>query len=331
MADGKPFEPTQSRLARARREGDVAISQELVTLCAFAAAAAATATIAAPVAAVMLALLHGGFTPALPAFAQLAALTAVPIGAAACAAICGGVFQTGGLRIRSIAPKFERLSPGENLKRIISRETATGVLRAAAGFAVAGMAVAIAAREVGGAALNSGTPLAIAGAAWRGSLGAAAAACTIAGLFGVADYGLQVRRRQLRLRMSHDELRRDRKEQDGDPVVRGRRRTLHRQFARGAVHRVKKAAFVVCNPEHLAIALEYKPPAVPVPRVLVCAADELANRVREVAAACGIPLVRNVALARLLYETGEPDTYIPPEAYVAVAEIVTTLQLGSSE
>ncbi len=96
-------------------------------------------------------------------------------------------------------------------------------------------------------------------------------------------------------------------------------------LARGSLRRVKEAAFVVCNPEHIAVALEYRPPAVPVPRVLVRAADETAARVRAIAVECGVPLVRNVALARMLYET-DVEQYIPPECYAAVAEIVAQLR-----
>jgi len=128
------------------------------------------------------------------------------------------------------------------------------------------------------------------------------------------------------LRMSHDELQRDRKEQDGDPVTRSRRRSMHRQLARGSLRRVRDATFVVCNPEHIAVALEYRPPAVAVPRVLVRAADETAARVRELAVECGIPLVHNIALARSLYATTQAGEYIPLESYVAVAEIVASLQ-----
>ncbi len=125
--------------------------------------------------------------------------------------------------------------------------------------------------------------------------------------------------------MSFEELRRDSKENDGDPLARSRRRALHRQIARGSLQRVKDAAFVVTNPTHIAIALEYRPPQVPVPRVLVRATDDAAARVRDLASAYGIPLVENVALARQLYASAKAGDFIPHETYVAVAEIVAAL------
>jgi len=120
-------------------------------------------------------------------------------------------------------------------------------------------------------------------------------------------------------------MKREAKESDGDPLARSRRRSLHRQLSRGAMHRVKEAAFVVTNPTHIAVALAYHPPEVPVPRVLVRAADDAAARVREIAREYGVPLVENVALARALYAAARPGDFIAQEHYIAVAEIVAAL------
>ena len=326
MAD-KQFEATQSRLEKARREGDVARSQDLGSLCAFAAGAAALAAIALPLGGTLQMLLVAAFTRTdwFPLAMRFGALALVPAGASAAVSIGCAMAQTGGIRLTSPAPKFERLLPAENLKRILSRETAIGLLRGLLAFVCAVSAAVAAERGVADAALHGASLHGLAGAAWQGSLRAAAAACAAGGIFAVADYATQLRRWRRRLRMSHDELQRDRKEQDGDPLARSRRRSLHRQFARGSIRRVREAAFVVCNPEHIAIALDYRPPVVAVPRVLVRAADAAAQRVREIAAECGVPIVHNVAVARLLYASAQADDYIPMESYVAVAEIVADL------
>ena len=102
----------------------------------------------------------------------------------------------------------------------------------------------------------------------------------------------------------------------------------HLKFARVGprkLRRVADAAFVVTNPTHLAIALAYAPPEEPVPRVLVCAADDLAARVRELARASDVPLVENVALARALFAQARAGETIPHGLYVAVAEVVAAL------
>lgn len=328
MAEEKPFEPTQSRLERAKREGDVARSQELGNVAAFAGALGVTVLVAGPLGAAAQALLTAAVSGRIDAAALASgfALMLLPAGGAACAAGACAAIQTGGIRVMAVTLKFERLSPGENLKRMFSREAVFTAARATVAFACAGAAIVPAFSAIYAASLHSGGFAGVAHAAWFGSLRAAAVACAVGGVFALLDFSVQVVRWRKRLRMSFEEMRRDRKEQDGDPLARSRRRSLHRQIARGSLRRVKDAAFVITNPTHIAVALEYRPPDVPVPRVLVRAADASAARVRELAAEYGVPLVENVLLARKLYETTEPGEYIPHEAYIAVAEIVAALR-----
>jgi flagellar biosynthetic protein FlhB len=125
--------------------------------------------------------------------------------------------------------------------------------------------------------------------------------------------------------MSVDDRKRESKEEEGDAAARGRRRALHRALLRGGIRRIKDAAFVVVNPSHVAVALEYEPPRVAVPRVLVRAADAAAIKVRAIAVSRRIPIVENVWLARALYRDCRPGEPIPQEHYVAVAEVVATL------
>jgi flagellar biosynthesis protein FlhB len=152
----------------------------------------------------------------------------------------------------------------------------------------------------------------------------------VGALFAIFDILIVRRRWRQKLRMNAYELKRDNKESEGDPLLRGRRRQMHRSLNLGPLVAVKDAAFVLTNPTHVAIALEYRPPEIPVPRVLVRALDESALRVREMAAEHGIPVVENVALARELYGLTQPGDEIPVETYVAVAEVVNALlQTGS--
>jgi flagellar biosynthesis protein FlhB len=147
----------------------------------------------------------------------------------------------------------------------------------------------------------------------------------VGALFAVFDVMIVRGRWRKKLRMNAYDLKRDNKESEGDPMLRGRRRMMHRSLNVGALVQVKNAAFVLTNPTHIAIALEYRPPDVPVPRVLVRAVDESAQRVRELAAASAVPVVENVALARELYALTKPGDEIPVESYVAVAEVVNAL------
>jgi type III secretion protein U len=178
---------------------------------------------------------------------------------------------------------------------------------------------------------------AVAAAGTSGSLAATAAvvqsallqACWSAvaagALFAAADYAL-VRRRWLRsIKMTFDEVKRDAKEQDGDPHAKSRRRQLHRTLVRGGVARTREASFVIANPTHIAIAIRYAPPAVPVPEIVCRARDTLALEVRAIAERAGIPVVADVALARWLWRTGESGRPIPAETFVAVAMTIAAL------
>jgi flagellar biosynthesis protein FlhB len=127
-----------------------------------------------------------------------------------------------------------------------------------------------------------------------------------------------------RLRMTHDELRRDMREHDGDPQTRMRRRRLHRTMVRGSLRHIRRATFVVVNPTHVAIALRYVAEETPVPMILVRAADAGALRVKKLAVDAGIPTIEDPPLARRLFALDALGP-IPPELYLAVAQIIAML------
>jgi flagellar biosynthetic protein FlhB len=323
----KPFEATPARIAKAIREGDVARSSELGANLAFACAACALAAIAPSIGAYARAAIAAAAAGRVPAAASLAsfALALVPVLAGAIGVMACNVLQSGGLRVAAVTAKFERLDPIEGIKRILSRETLGRTMRAAAAFALAALAMIPAFKGAAMGMLGASSPPAVAAAAWAAIERVVLAACATGFLFALAEYA-SVRRGWLRkLRMSFEERKREAKEQDGDPFARGRRRTLHRALLRGALRDVKDAAFVVANPTHVAVALAYRPPEIPVPRVTVRAAGALALRVRALAARHGIPIVENVALARALFADSLVGRPIPRAHYVAVAEIVTAL------
>jgi flagellar biosynthesis protein FlhB len=322
----KPLEATAARIRRARREGDVARSNELGANLAFAAGtftlfvlmpnlvAVACSAIGAAIAG------RAGLSAAL-----VAALALVPIAASAVAGTLGSLLQTGGLHFVSIVPKLERLNPIAGIKRMASRETLAHSTRAALAFACATAAMA---PFVGwfAVALMRAPPLAaVVGETWASARHALFAASAVGFAFAIAEYGAARAAWLRKLRMSFEERKREVKEEEGDASARGRRRALHRALLRGGMRRLADASFVVVNPEHVAVALEYRPPRVSVPCVLVRAADAAAALVRATAVRYGVPIVENVWLARALYRDGRPGEPIPHPLYVAVAEVVVAL------
>jgi len=325
-AGEKSFDPTPARLAKARREGNTARAGELGANVAFLCALATLPAIvpelglSARAAFVQAA---GGRAP-LPCIVVVA-WALVPIAAGAAGGILASLLQNGGLQIVAPTPKLERLNPFAGAKRLLSRETFAHVLRATAAFACALAALAASAGAIVTAVLRGESLRSLAVLAASAALRVALCAGAVGLAFAIVEYASACRTWLARLRMTFAEFRREIKEQDGDPQARSRRRTLHRSIASGDVRRVKDAAFVVCNPTHVAVALAYRPPDEPVPRVLVRAADDVALRVRELAVEHGVPIVENVELARALYAQAHAGSTIPHEQYVAVAEVVAAL------
>ena len=146
-----------------------------------------------------------------------------------------------------------------------------------------------------------------------------AAMAVLAGL----DLALARFRHARKLRMTRDETRREMKEDEGDPLIRGRRRRKHRELARARIAvEVPRADAIVINPTHVAIAIRYRRDEGRAPRVTAKGQGHLAETMRELARAHGIPLVEDVPLARLLYRRVKVGREIPAETYAAVAAVL---------
>lgn len=327
----KSFEPTQGRLQKAKREGDVARSSELSGAFSFAAGLAGF-TVAIPIMGLSAraALSNAGAHPMHYAGDAVALVFVVfwALAPAACAAVAGtslAFLQGGGLQPVAITLKLERLSPVEGFKRLISREAMVNALRAIAAVVCIVIALVPAVAQLLSAAAATHEAQSLAAVAWQSALRCAFLIAALGVVFGGVDFALVLAKWRKKLRMSFDEVRRDQKEQDGDPAAKGRRRSMHREISRSSLKRIKEASFVVVNPTHIAVALQYRPPEIPVPRLLLKAADESALRVREAADEYKIPVVENIPLARELFATTKPGEVIPKDTYIAVAEIVAQL------
>lgn len=302
---------------------------ELVGIASFAGALAGTLAalplLGAAAAGALRAALAGTSQPALVPVVAVVAPALLPAAGAVAAGTLAALAISGGFRIAPLRLAFEKLAPLPGLRRLFGGEALSAAVRASGAFvAVAAVVTPIVAQTVV-AVTTVGTPRAIAHVALDAALHAAFAACAAGACFALADYAL-ARRRWLRgLRMTLEELKREQKEQDGDPNAKQHRRRLHRALARGGLQRTREASFVVVNPTHVAIALRYAPPAVAVPEVLVRAADEGARTVRAIAERERIPVVEDAPLARWLYRSAEAGQPIPAATFVAVAETVAAL------
>ena len=122
--------------------------------------------------------------------------------------------------------------------------------------------------------------------------------------------------------MSLRELKEEFKQSEGDPAVKGKQKQVRQQRQRKRMMAaVPKAAVVITNPTHYAVALQYER-GMEAPVCVAKGADAVARKIREVAEKNGIPLVENPPLARALHATVDLDQAIPPEHYKAVAEVI---------
>jgi type III secretion protein U len=148
-----------------------------------------------------------------------------------------------------------------------------------------------------------------------------AATCIAFLAVGVVDALYQRYSYLKRLRMSRQDIRQEQRSDEGDPHIRAKRRQLHKEWAsRNAMASIKTANAVVTNPTHLAVAITYAPPEIPVPMVVAKGADDTALLIRMEAAAHGVPTIENVSLARALFAAVEEEDYIPEELFLPVAE-----------
>jgi flagellar biosynthesis protein FlhB len=129
------------------------------------------------------------------------------------------------------------------------------------------------------------------------------------------------------LRMAPQEIKDERKQAEGDPHIKARRRSIARQRLRKRMaSAVPRATLVVANPTHFAVALRYVRSEGGAPRVVAKGQDLIALTIRRIAEENDIPVIEDKALARSLYAKVEVDQMIPVEFYKAVAQILLRLQ-----
>jgi flagellar biosynthesis protein FlhB len=145
----------------------------------------------------------------------------------------------------------------------------------------------------------------------------------VIGILAGLDYLYQRWRTNVQLRMSRPEVKEEMREQEGDPHVKGRLKSLRQKMSRRRMTaEIAKADVVITNPTHLAIAIRYRVGETSAPRVLGKGAGFIAEKIREIARSNSIPIIENKPLARLLYQQVDVGREIPEKLYRAVAEVL---------
>ena len=332
----KTEQPTAQRLRKAQEDGDSGVS-------GFASQAAAFLVAVTLLPAAIAALAHRatvlledamtalGSTHVAPHLdgrdlaKDLLSLTLPLLGAVAFTSAVASAVQSGGsLSMKKLAPDFSRLDPFAGAQRLLSLDRVFAVARSLAASAfVAWLAWTMlhgAARDL---AQTSGRLLPAIGLAGFVTARLARTAALVG--VGLAVIDLVVTRRSWlsRLKMGKDEVKREHKENAGDPQQKAARERAHQEVMTSVVlAKVKEASVVVVNPTHLACALRYdEKDGDAAPVVVASGRGELAARIVQAAEAYGVPVLRDVPLARALIELEVGDV-IPEALYEAVAEIL---------
>ncbi len=147
----------------------------------------------------------------------------------------------------------------------------------------------------------------------------------IASLFVIAalDFGWQKFQYSKKIKQTKQETKKESKEQEGNPEIKQRIRTIQRELSsKRMLSKVKSADVIVTNPTHLSIVIKYDSEKMISPTVIGKGADHLALRIREIAKENNIPIVENIMLARTLYQTVKEGEGVPRVLYKAVAEVL---------
>jgi flagellar biosynthesis protein FlhB len=326
--------PSARRLQQAREEGQVAVGHDAAMVAALAAGAAGLWSLASAFRAGTLSLLAGSLRtlPETP-FRLLPSLVAGPAAAAlgacalaAAAALAATLAQTrGGFWPHLALPDLTRVGGGGRLSRLFTRELALDVGLALAKVVALGWAAWSSMR----ADLLS-LPLLLGAAApdqlsrtfgmlARTGVRLLAVAAVLAGL----ELALTRWRFLRKMRMTKEEARRESREDEGDPLIRSRRKKRHRELARGVASvEVPRADALIVNPTHVAVAIRYRRDEGRAPRVTAKGKGALAEYMRELARSHGVPIVQDVPLARLLHRKVKVGRAIPAATYKAVAAVL---------
>ena len=332
--------PSSRRLEKAREEGQIPQSRELMAFTVMAASLAGFWILGGWLTRQAGNIVRQGlsfsrndvFDPSLMSvnFVTLSwngLLLMAPLFLLAIAAALATPFALGGwvLSTKALTPNFDRLNPVSGIKRLFSwnsiGELVKAILKATLIgaiivwvvhyqqeelFALIGQSIQPAIGAFGHMVLFAGTALVVGLA-----------------LIAAIDVPFQLWRYYHGLRMTKEEVRQEMKEMDGDPHLKARIRSQQREMARKRMmSEIPKADVVVTNPTHFAIALKYDRETMQAPVVVAKGMNLLAGKIRELAQAHQIPVVEAPPLARALYRHTELGDQIPATLYTAVAEIM---------
>ena len=342
MADDgqeKTHEPTERKLKKAADEGQIVRSQEINSLAVLTCGAVGLALLGGPTGRAVGDLLTYCYTNTAPldmgsaqALGWEASLAVVKACALPLTLIVVGVLAVSLLQSRfqmapkALDPKVERLDPFKGFKnKFLSTQPIMELVKGVAKLFALGLIFWNVMKDllVVLPSISTMHPQQqlwmLVDLAWEVVLWSLPLLAAVA----MVDYAYNHWKHHEDQKMSTQEVKDERKETDGDPLLKAARRQRARQIAMGQVmSRVKEADMVVTNPTHYAVALRYRKDDCPAPIIVAMGVDHMALKIREEARKHDIPRIENRPLARALHARGKLGQAIPDELFVPVAKIL---------
>jgi flagellar biosynthetic protein FlhB len=339
-AQDRNLPASQRKLEKARADGQVARSRDLGHFAAMAAGGALLVAVAPTVAAWLKEILTRGLrfdatalqgtdfmASRLSELAFGLVCVVLPFGLAMMAVAVAGGFALSGVTWtwKPLAPRFDKLDPLSGIGRLFSKAQLIDALKASALALILGTLGAFYLKghvDAYSGILSMPLPAAI---AESGQITVAGLGLLLVALaaFALVDVPLQRHLHAQRLKMSHQELKQEHKELEGNAEVKGKVRARMREMTkRRMIAAVPKADLVVMNPTHYAVALKYDDASMGAPRVVAKGADLLALKIRDTANESRVPVLQAPVLARALYAHAELDREIPAALFAAVAQVL---------
>jgi flagellar biosynthetic protein FlhB len=339
-AQDRTLPATARKISKAREQGQVARSRDLGHFAALFAASLALVAVSSQLTGWLQGMLARGLSfdaltvsqpermaDRLGDFGLEMMLVVLPLGLLLMAVGVLASIACGGWNFswKAMEPKFTRLDPISGVARLFSASQIGMTLKACLLALLLGLIGALFIQANMGRFLHSmAVPLPAAlnhaaGTVWAGML----LLLLAVGAFALVDVPLQKFVWLRGLRMSHQEIKQEHKEIEGNAEIKGKQKAQMREAAnRRMLAAVPSASVVVMNPTHFAVALRYDDGRMAAPLVVAKGADLMAFRIRDAARAAQVPVLEAPPLARALYAHAELDREIPAALFSAVAQVL---------
>lgn len=343
MSDDKTEEPTDKKLDDAKKRGEGPKSQDVNAAAGLLGATiclSAGSTIAVPhlyklfdillthgtlvqsnfaMEALIFDMVKEGLWIILPFLA-----TSVMLGLIASFAQVGVI-----ITFEPLTPNFDKVNPASGIKKLVSMRSLIDFIKMVMKAAALGIILYVICKGLLplliGASMQS--PEGVIGIAWKALMKLMTVSCIVFVVIGPGDFAIQKWLFIRDQRMTKDEVKREYKESEGDPQMKGQRKQLAQEMINEAPRSsVPGANVVVANPTHYAVAIRYVPGETPLPKVVARGVDAQALEIRALADEHRVPVVVNPPLARALHQvpTGE---VIPEALFEAVAAVLRWVRM----